>query len=174
MQVSRQGEDLEPNAPPAAFLERTFLFKLVEAGLVRHRSAKVVERLPDRAEVAGRKVGNGGKPPRLGIPKARLEHPLEERPLAVSLKVVELKLERESPHDRRVEVVHEVGRPDHHALEVFHAAQELVDLRHLPAALRPGTILYEAVDFVKEQNRVVRLCFVERPLDVLFRLAHPA
>ena len=34
VQGSRQGEDLEPNAPSAAFLERTFLFKLVEAGLV--------------------------------------------------------------------------------------------------------------------------------------------
>ena len=74
VQVSRQGEDLEPNAPPAAFLERTFLFKLVEAGLVRHRSAKVVERLPDRAEVAGREVGNGGKPPRLGIPYSVSQH----------------------------------------------------------------------------------------------------
>ena len=39
--------------------------------------------------------------------------------------------------------------------------------------MRPGTILHDAVDFVKEQNRVVRLSFLERSLDVLFRLAHP-
>ena len=63
---------LEANTVFGTLFERAFLFEFVQTGLVRNGAAKVVERLPHRAEVAGRKVGNGCKPQRLGIPKVAL------------------------------------------------------------------------------------------------------
>ena len=52
----------EPNAAAGTLLERAFLFKFVQARLVRHGAAEVVERLPDRAKVARREIGDPSKP----------------------------------------------------------------------------------------------------------------
>ena len=116
---------------------------------------------------------NGAQTGGLFVGEAGLEHPLEEDALPGVVEVVELELEGEAAHDGGVEVGQEVGRADHHALEVLHLVQELIHLRDLPALLCAGAVLDEPVDLVEEENRVFLLGFRKGGLDVVLRAADP-
>ena len=125
-----------------------FLLKFREAHRVRRCAAQIVGGLAYGAEAARREVRNSAEPVKILGRQRRLEHPLEKESLALVLKIVELELERESAHDRCVEVRHEVRRPYHHALEILHLVEEFVHLRHLPAVAGHGAILHKPVNLV--------------------------
>ena len=129
--------------------------------------------LTDRAEVAGSQVRDGPELVELSGGELRLEHALEEEALALVVEVAELELEREAAHRRRIEVLREVRRGDHDAVEVLHLLQEFVDHRHLPVPGRTVAVLKKSVDLIEEQDRVLRFRSAERIGDILFILADP-
>ena len=129
--------------------------------------------MPHRPKISRRQIANLRKPHRFFVREPGIEHPLKEKALAHLIEIIELELESEASHDRLIEIIPEVCRTDHHPLEILHAVQKLVHLRHLPAALRPRTVLNKSIDLIEKENRVLRLRLIERGLDVLLCSADP-
>ena len=88
-------------------------------------------------------------------------------------KVAELELVGEAAKDGGIEMLHEVRRPDHDALEPLHAVQQFVHLRDFPVGNRAGAILHQPVEFVEKENRILFLRLLECGADCLLRLADP-
>lgn len=163
----------ETNSHRCVLLQSALLFKSVKAYSIRYSTAKIVERLSDRSEVARYEVGNCSKTLCLSLCKTRIEHPFKEYSLTILFQIVELQLECKSPHNRRIEVVHEVRRGNHDALKILHAVQQLVHLRDLPATLCTRAVLDDPVNLVEEEDRVVGFRLLEGAANVLLRAANP-
>ena len=135
--------------------------------------AEVELLLAHGAEVAGREVAKRLQLGELVLRELRLEHAFEEEALALVVKVAELELEGEPAHHRRIQVLREVRRRDHHAVEVLHLLEKLVHLRNLPAVARTATVLQKSIHLIEEENGMFGLRAAKRPGDVLLRLTDP-
>lgn len=129
--------------------------------------------LANRPEIAGRKILESLERRVFVIREPGLEHPLEKDLLPRVVQIVELDLEGEPAHDRRIEILAKVGGGHHDSVEVLHLLQKFVHLRDLPALHRHLAALHKTVHLVEEQDRMLHLGAAEGPRDVLLGLADP-
>ena len=101
-----------------------------------------------------------------------MEHTAEKGKFSVVIQIVKAQLKGKTPHDRRIEILHKVGRPDHNAVEVFHLVQKLIDLRNFSTAVGSVAALHQAVDLVQKQDGVFGFGLSKRRLYVVFGSAH--
>ena len=128
-----------------------FLFEGTHTGGVGN-FIEIIQTLADGSKIARCQIFDCFQSPAFGSRKFSCKHPLKKDRFSVVIQIVEAQFEGEPPHDRRIKILHKVGRSDHNAVEVFHLIQQLIDLRNFPTAIGSLAVLHQTVDFV--QNKI--------------------
>ena len=128
----------------------------------------IARRQPGRAREDGADLRSVGVRP---LEVERERGGARERESLRRVRRLEAHLQREPPQRRLVEPLEEVGRADEPAVKALDLHEELVDLGHLPRALRVAARREERVGLIEDQHGAERLGLCERRGEVLLVLA---